>query len=118
MTQYKLPFLNPVNLKQENFTVVLLGETWAERTQDEENRELLMVDGAKNVIGTAQVMDALVCKLVNVPAISLEAHHDPVCRTWSGMAQVLAGGTEEVVEFDTLVTVLRLKYTGSLVKLA
>lgn len=120
--RHQLQFLNPVGLKGENFSTVRLGRKWAERTVPEKPGEFVtveLVDGDGKSYGTAKVIDCWVGRLVDVPAILLECEHDPVCRTWSGLAQVLAAVYEpEVIEFGTIVTVLRLEYTGSLIKVA
>lgn len=117
--RHQLKFLNPVGLKNENFSTVRLGRNWAERTVEESQRTVELVDGEGKSHGTAKVVDCWVGRLADVPAILLECEHDPVCRTWSGLAQVLAAVYEnEQVDYDTIITVLRLQYTGSLIKIA
>lgn len=117
--RHQLQFLNPVGLKGENFSTVRLGRKWAERTVDEANRTVELVDGQGRSFGTAKVLDCWVGRLADVPALLLECEHDPVCRTWSGLAQVLAAVYEgNEIEYSTVVTVLRLEYTGSIIKIA
>jgi hypothetical protein len=119
---HQLQFLNPVGLKNEFFSTVRLGRKWAERTVPEKPGEFVtvgLVDGDGKSIGTAKVVDCWVGRLSDVPAILLECHHDPVCRTWSGLAQVLTAIYEnEQVDYGTSVTVLRLEYQGSAIQAA
>lgn len=103
-----------------NFSTVRLGTEWAERTQDERDRSIHLVDGAGKSLGGAEVLDCWSGPLSALPAILIEVCHDPVCRTWSGVAQILAGmydSDDLTIGFDTVVTVLRMKHTGSIIQL-
>lgn len=118
--KYELEFLNPVGVVSANFSTVRLGKDWAERTQDERDRSIHLVDSKGKSLGGAEVMDCWTGPLSALPALLIEVCHDPVCRTWSGVAQILAGlydSDEMIIGFDTVVTVLRLKHTGSIIKL-
>lgn len=117
-----LEFINPVGLKSDNFSTVRFGKEWAERTQPEKPgdfKTVNMVDAQGKSVGTAKVVGAWVGRLADLPAILIECHHDPVCRTWSGVAQTIAGlHREDNVGYETVVTVLQLQYSGGLIKAA
>lgn len=114
---HRLAFANPVGLKSENFTTVRIGEDWGERTHSLEDRVVELIGTDNESLGTAKVWDCWVGPLHALPAIMLEASHDPICRTWSGVAQVLhAEHPDAEVGYDTTITVLRLSYTGSIIK--
>lgn len=118
----KLQFLNPVGIKSDNFSTVRLGSKWAERTKPESQDEQVSVEltGPKGEsMGTALVRGCWVGPLAQVPALLVECNHDPVMRTWSGVAQVIAGIYAEVddkIGYDTIITVLQLEYTGSVIQ--
>lgn len=115
----KLKFLNPIGIKSDNFSTVRLGTKWAERTKPEEGSTVTAVeltDAEGGVLGTAVVKGCWVGPLAQLPALLLECSHDPVCRTWSGVAQILSGIYEEPMNYETVVTVLQLSYTGSIIK--
>lgn len=122
MMYHKLKFLNPVGLTSENFSTVRIGTKWAERTVPESAEERVsveLVDGNGRSLGTAVCKGAWTGPLSQVPALLLECSHDPVLRTWSGVAQSLAGiYNDSSVGYETIVTVLQLQYTGSIIKLA
>ena len=112
-----LVFLNPVNLVSQNFSTVRVGSKWAERTVDEAERSVYLVDSTGKSHGTAEVISCWTGPLAEIPALMLECSHDPVHRTWSGVAQSLAGiYQDEKVGYDTIVTILQLKHTGSAIK--
>ena len=119
---YTLKFINPVGLKSENFSTVRLGEQWAERTKPESISDPVNVylnDDDGNSKGTANVVSCWTGPLAELPAMLLEISHDPVLRTWSGAAQVLASLYPETeIEYGTIVTVLQLQYTGSIIQLS
>ena len=115
---HKLEFLNPVGLISDNFSTVRLGTKWAECTADEDRRGVSLVDASGTSFGTACVLDCWSGPLHALPAMLVENSHDPITRTWSGVAQVLAAiYVDEEVGYETIVTVLRLKHTGSLIKI-
>ena len=116
---HKLIFQNPVGLVSANFSTVRLGDEWGKRMQDGTDLNIYLADSAGTSHGTAEVQDHWTGPMVLAPAILLEPHHDPVCRTWSGLAQVLNATAPEgeVADFNTIITVLRLKHTGSIIKL-
>ncbi len=116
---HKLKFANPVGVRNENFSTVRMGTKWAERTEPNGDErvtvELVAPDGKS--MGTAIVRGCWTGPLAQLPGMLLESSHDPVCRTWSGAAQVLAGlHPDEKVGYDTVVTCLQLEYTGSIIK--
>lgn len=104
------------------FSTVRLGSEWGERTQPGEDGEFVtlhLVDAQGASLGTAQAVGCWVGRLVELPAQAIECHQDPIQRTWSGIAEILAGThPDEEITYDTIVTVLQLKHTGGLVKLA
>lgn len=110
--------MNPVGLISDNFCTVRLGDKWATRTVDEDQRSVSLVDAAGTSYGTAQVVDCWSGPMHALPAMMIESNHDPVMRTWSGVAQVMDAIYEnEQIGYETIVTVLRLKHTGSLIQL-
>lgn len=114
-----LVFLNPINLKSDNFSTVRLGSKWGDRTVDEANRLVYLVDTQGKSYGTAEVTSCWTGLLADIPALMIECSHDPVSRTWSGVAQILAGIYKDAkVGYHTIVTVLQLKYTGSAIESA
>ena len=113
----KLKFLNPVGIKSDNFSTVRLGTKWAERSKPEEGSKVTgieLADGEGNVLGTAVIRGCWTGPLAELPALLVECSHDPVCRTWSGVAQTLAGIYKDPnIGYETIVTVLQCSYTGS-----
>lgn len=116
----KLKFLNPTGIKAEVFSTVRLGTKWAERTAPEEGQQVVgveLADGEGKALGNAVVIGCWTGPLVQVPAFLLECSHDPVCRTWSGVAQTLAGIYKDPsVGHDTIITVLQCSYRGSVIE--
>ena len=115
---HKLEFLNPVGTNNPDFTTVRLGTKWAERTQPGEDgtpvEVELVCDGRS--LGKGEVFGCWTGSLAMLPALLLEAEHDPVCRTWSGLRAVLAGTyPDEEWTMETVVTVLQVRYVGSII---
>lgn len=117
---YKLEFMNPIGLTNEVFSTARLGIKWAERSAPKGEDGFLkveLVDTNGNSFGTATVVGCWTGPLSQAPALLLECSHDPVCRTWSGLAQVMAGVYEgEEVSYETIISVLQLRYTGKAIQ--
>jgi hypothetical protein len=117
---HKLAFRNPVNLTNQLFSTVRLGEKWAERTtrlEDGKPITVELVDAQGKSLGTALSLSCWVGSVVDMPAILLECVNDPIMRTWSGAAQILANCYPDAkVGYETIVTILELKYMGSILR--
>lgn len=113
----RMEFLAPVGCRNEVFTTARLGKEWRTKVQAG-CREVTMVDAEGTGIGTAEVTDVWCGPMSHVPAIFLDNYHDPICRTWAGLQAVLQGTYDQPVDHATEVTLIRLRYTGSVVKLA
>ena len=112
-----MKFAAPVGCRNEVFTTVRLGKKWRTRIQGG-CREVALQDNEGNAIGTAEITDVWFGPLSHIPGLFLEVIHDPVCRTWSGLFAVMRGMYPDGCDGDSEVTAIRLRYTGSLVKLA
>lgn len=117
----RIVFQTPINLRSEDYVTFRLGNKWEQRTKAESARKLLLTDGSGNTLGVAAVVDCWVGPLMAVPAQLTEMAHDPICRTWSGLASILSmyyNSDATRINPGTVITALRLRYEGSHIEIA
>lgn len=106
-----MTFIAPVGLTGR-FTTVRLGDKWLKALRPGETVQML--DGEKGVLGTAKAMDIWNGDLAQVPASLCEMAHDPLMRTYSGLAMGMRVCYRDtpgaVIAPDTNVTVIVMEF--------
>ncbi len=92
-------------------TVVTLGQQAVEMKGDEEF-DFVALDGKP--LGRGQILAVWAGPLNIVPASLLESHHDPACRTYSGLvlALRLLHGEKAVPNDKVVVSVMQFRVIG------
>lgn len=92
-------------------TVVTLGQQAMEMKGDEEF-DFISLDGKP--LGRGQIIAVWAGPLNIVPASLLESHHDPACRTYSGLVLTLQllHGEKVVLNDKVVVSVMQFRLIG------
>lgn len=97
----------PVGLKDEQFVVVIRGEETAKSVSELDLAYEVTHQG--KALATADCVGSWAGPLQAIPAYLIEQHHDPACRTFSGLALVLSITNQSQTEGMTPVSALILR---------
>jgi len=109
-----LQFKNPVFNNDVNVTV-RRGVKWAIEEEPEfgfwivNTNDMIKEDGKTKIIGFAEIIDRKVIRFTDIHADMIQHEHDPDCRTYSGLFEVMKRTYDNFNEYE-IVTILTFNF--------